>query len=252
MLGIVHVAFVIAVDADPVHVAADQHFLLADHGDVVFRLAGHHAAAAAGAGVQINRHAPLIALVFHFGVERERILLRIGLRKLRIFLVFVERRDADQVRALPSCCASASWPAPSGRRFCELRAPCRSTACERTNPARIKSHARSDAPGARAPIAEKHRHAFIRVPWHHPCRRDNRATLILQFDGVFALDSQALGRFRAQHGHGVPGELGQRLGQFLQPAVVCKAAVPDRVVGPKNNFESLRGGGRELLRQFRA
>ena len=35
----------------------------------------------------------------------------------------------------------------------------------------------------------------------------------------------------------VPGELGDRLGQFLQPAVVGEAAVVDRRVGPENHFQ---------------
>ncbi len=54
---------VIAVHADPVHLAAAQHLILADHRNVVLRLAGDHAGVAAGAGRQVDRHAPLIALV---------------------------------------------------------------------------------------------------------------------------------------------------------------------------------------------
>ncbi len=54
---------IITVDANPLHRAALGHLILADDGDVVLRLAGHHARVAARAGVQINRHAPLVLRV---------------------------------------------------------------------------------------------------------------------------------------------------------------------------------------------
>jgi len=37
------VALVVAVDADPVHLAAARYLVLADNRNVVLRLAGHHA-----------------------------------------------------------------------------------------------------------------------------------------------------------------------------------------------------------------
>ena len=61
--GLSIVAGEVAVDADPVHLAAAQHLLLADHGDVVLGLAGDHAGVAAGAGVEVDGHAPLLPLV---------------------------------------------------------------------------------------------------------------------------------------------------------------------------------------------
>ena len=53
----------IAVDADPVHLAPQKDLLLADDGDIVFRLAGRHARPAAGAGRQIDGHAPAVAIM---------------------------------------------------------------------------------------------------------------------------------------------------------------------------------------------
>ena len=52
---------VVAVDAQPVHLAAAQHLVLADDRDVVLRLAGDDAGVAADAGVEVDRHAPLVA-----------------------------------------------------------------------------------------------------------------------------------------------------------------------------------------------
>ena len=52
----------VAVQADPVHVAALEHLLAADDGDVVLGLASGHAGVAAGARVEVDRHAPLLEL----------------------------------------------------------------------------------------------------------------------------------------------------------------------------------------------
>ena len=49
----------VAVDANPVHLAIADDLLLADDRDVVLRLAGDHARGTAGAGAQVDRHAPL-------------------------------------------------------------------------------------------------------------------------------------------------------------------------------------------------
>src|SRR4051812_12232734 len=57
-LGVVEAAVVVAVDVDPLHLAAPGHLLLAHDRDVVLRLAGHDAGAAADAGIQVDRHPP--------------------------------------------------------------------------------------------------------------------------------------------------------------------------------------------------
>src|SRR5256714_10534234 len=65
------VAAVVAVNPQPVHLAAAHHLLFADHRDVVFGVAGDDAGRTADAGVNVNRHAPAIALrVFVFGIKR--------------------------------------------------------------------------------------------------------------------------------------------------------------------------------------
>ena len=48
---IIERAFVIAVDAKPVHLARPAYLRLSDDRDVVFGLASHHAGAAADAGI---------------------------------------------------------------------------------------------------------------------------------------------------------------------------------------------------------
>ena len=53
---------VVAVDADPVHLAAAPHLALADHRDVVLGHAGDDAGVAAGARVEVDGHPPLVTL----------------------------------------------------------------------------------------------------------------------------------------------------------------------------------------------
>ena len=51
---------VVAVQTDPVHLTTAQDLILADDRDVVLGLAGDNASVAADAGVQVDRHAPLV------------------------------------------------------------------------------------------------------------------------------------------------------------------------------------------------
>src|ERR1019366_2278389 len=48
------VALIIGIHANPVHGASAAHLVISHNGDIVFRLAGHHASAASGAGVEVD------------------------------------------------------------------------------------------------------------------------------------------------------------------------------------------------------
>jgi len=61
----------VAVQADPVHLSAFGHLLLADDRDIVLGLARHHAGVATDAGVQIDGHAPGMAGVLLLLPERD-------------------------------------------------------------------------------------------------------------------------------------------------------------------------------------
>src|SRR5205085_5683493 len=68
---------VVAIDADPVHLASRDYLLLAHRRNVVLRLAGDRAGVAADAGVEVDAHRPAIAFV---GPRRiERVLRRVAL-----------------------------------------------------------------------------------------------------------------------------------------------------------------------------
>ena len=53
-------ARVVAIDSNPMHGATMADLQFADDRDVVFRLAGNDTGAATGAGVEIDRHPPLL------------------------------------------------------------------------------------------------------------------------------------------------------------------------------------------------
>jgi hypothetical protein len=69
---------IVAVDAQPMHLTAAHHLLLAHDRNVVLRLARHDAGIAADARVKIDRHAPLMV-----AVEPRRLVHRIAPRNLR-------------------------------------------------------------------------------------------------------------------------------------------------------------------------
>ena len=56
----IRIVAVVAVDAHPEHLAATGHLILADDGDVVLALTGHHAGRTAHARLQVDDHAPLM------------------------------------------------------------------------------------------------------------------------------------------------------------------------------------------------
>ena len=94
------------------HLAAQEHLLPADDGDVVLGLAGHHARAAAGAGRQIDGHAPAVEIVgrhvglpcaSHFRPAVEAVLVEdrrgVGLLVAQrgVFSIFGQRSLVDQL-----------------------------------------------------------------------------------------------------------------------------------------------------------
>src|SRR5579863_4314028 len=99
-LGIIAVALVVGVDANPVHVAADDGLLFADDGDVVLRLAGQHAVVAAHTRVKVDRHAPGVVFFFVWIglVKREsgRGLWFFFGSEVWLLFIFLENRFADQ------------------------------------------------------------------------------------------------------------------------------------------------------------
>ena len=95
-LRVLFIAGEVTVHPHPVHLPAPRNLILADNRDVVFRLTGEQTGVAARAGVQIDRHAPLVLAVEpRVLVERfERRVMNGVLGKLRLFPIVLERRLA--------------------------------------------------------------------------------------------------------------------------------------------------------------
>ena len=222
-LGIVHIAAEVAIDAQPVHLAPRFDLFFADDRDVIFRLAGDDAGVTADTGVQVDAHAPGI---IPFGrIRIERGLFHLGITKRWVLLIIVQRPRVDQI-------------APLHREMVlrrrQLMAPARAlglqTAAEPGSPSQqrigVEARAAADLSGLGTPVAERDRDAVVSLP-----RQDQtalaRAARRFQRHEVTIVEAEPLCRRRANQRGIVPGQFGERLGQFLQPTVVVEFAVPE-------------------------
>ena len=60
---------IVAIDAQPMHLALALDLIFADHRDVVFRLTRDHAAVTSGAHRRINNHRPRVSFVVVFWIQ---------------------------------------------------------------------------------------------------------------------------------------------------------------------------------------
>ena len=89
-LRIIRASFIIAVDAQPMHLPAAGHFGLADDRNIVFRLACDDAGVAADAGVDVDGHAPGVTFIFESRIKRAlRFVMMLTLREVRLFAIFL-------------------------------------------------------------------------------------------------------------------------------------------------------------------
>ncbi len=82
----------------------------------------------------------------------------------------------------------------------------------------------------------------------NPYRAGDFLAVQLQFDNVFTFDLQALRHLGADEHGIVPGELGHRLGQFLQPAVVGELSVVDGGIAADVELDGVGGCGDRIWR----
>ena len=104
----------------------------------------------------------------------------------------------------------------------------------------VDANTRADFACARLPVSQKYRHRPVGLTGHDPRRKLDSASLITELDDVFILDSQPPRKARSEERGVAPGELGQGLGKFLQPAVVGPPAIADGRVGPEKDLEAFR------------
>ena len=251
--------FKITVDANPIHFAPAHHLIFANDGNVVLRLARHDASAAAVALGQINGHRPLVVLVvaelLKILVERQTIDRRFVffVRKIRIFLVFLERSRTDDFAAFHVVMilrASDRILVVGDSKLAAGRSP---QSVRRTHRVSVEPFVRTSFAGLHASVAERENHDVVRLPGNDPRRSSDFASG--EFDvynrgahlPVFAASGcdgaaniEAFRRRRAHQRSVVPGRFGRGLGEFLQPTIICKAPVVDCRIGPEDKFQFAR------------
>ena len=200
-------------------------------GNVVFGDARGHARRAAGAHGLIDGHAPRVAFVLVLGVHRHLGRRRVHhvLRELGLVAIRRQRPRADDRAAFHRMVALGRREQDRFAGPAHVAAGKRQGVC-RANRVAVVAHARADPARARAPVAEVHRDGTGDVTRLNECRPGHRAAAHRDRHVVAVADAERL-RGRRRHQHGVvPRQLRQRLGEFLQPAVVGEATVVDRRV----------------------
>ena len=220
--------------------------VLADDRDVVLGLAGDDARVAADAGVQVDRHAPRVALV----------LASLGyiVRPIERLVAPASRRTSGPARTLRAVGRLRTRFRPSmrpvilrrGERVAVARLRHRRRRRRTSERAVVRSvltskpDAVADAARALAAVAQMQRRSSRR---RVPAASQHRACAKC-LPPCFSSTTSPLTRFErgraraaADEQRGVvPGELRQRLGQLLQPAVVGVAAVVDTGIGPEDDL----------------
>src|SRR5262249_7593367 len=118
----------------------------------------------------------------------------------------------------------------------------------------VEAGAVTDLPGMRPAIAEMQRDALVRVAGQDPGRNSQGSPFVAELgdvgknSSVFSASrahsirqTEALGGFWTDEGGIVPGKLGQRLRQLLQPTGVGKAAVEKSRGGLERNLQRAFG-----------
>ncbi len=206
-----------------------EHLLLADHRDVVLRLTQAttqalqpmHDARSIG-------HAPGVAVVRLRRVQRH---VRAGLCSACSRSPGCSRHSASVARRTSG---------PAGHGVVVLRAgqlvggaglgelhPAAAPQAHRSGGSRQASKPTPlpTRPTLRAAVAEGHRDGVERLSGGHPDRCAQRAAVERELDDVVARQPEPLGRGGGDQHRVVPGELGERPRQLVQPAVVRELPV---------------------------
>ena len=236
-LGLLGIAREIAVDPDPVQLAAAGNLVLAHERDVVLALAGQHAGAATRAGVEVDGHAPLVlALVDWDCLDIGQLFLMVaaarGLRRQ-----VGERELANQVAALHRVVFLGRGQArpATGRR--DLQAGGDIRRLGGTQGIGVVANVLADVAACGPAVAESHADRVIGLAGEQHGRNFQAPAVKLQADHVAIDHAQLAGRLRAQQRGVAPGELGDRVRELLEPAVVGVAAVIDLGVALKDQLQ---------------
>ena len=101
----------------------------------------------------------------------------------------------------------------------------------------IEPDAAADAPCPFASVTERQAQRIIRHARLHPNRTADAPAVQRDFHQVAVLHAEFARRFAADEHGVVPSHLGDRIGQFLHPAVVRETAIIHLCVAEENDFE---------------
>ena len=231
----------VPVDPDPVHLAPLRDLDLADDRHVVLALARRHARVAADAGVQVDRHPPLVALIVG-------VLLPEG-EVMRVLLEDAEcagdslGRPGRAGRSAPPACALAvppgggdfdrssvrvdsrtmgrpsmlpwSWVAESGcvrPSLVSLTPLSKPGALGASDRERVEPDPRADPTRVRTAVAERQGDHAVRHAGEDPDGKLERAAGIVETDPILVRETERFGGLRAHERGVVPGQLGEGSG----------------------------------------
>ena len=203
------------------------HLVLADDRDVVLRLAGDHAGAAARADAQVDRHRPLIAAVLVLGKHR------VGGAPVRrgevgIAAVFLQcPAQGDRAIVRIEVLLGERQRITVGART-EVRSRDRVEVRPRTQRVGVHADPRSHLLLALPAVTEPDGRHAVSHSGRHQHRRAHGHRRRREVDDLFVLHAEDFRGGGAEERGVVPGELlhGRRL--FLQPGVVGEPPVVDR------------------------
>ena len=183
--GIGRIAFVIRINADPLHLPAALYLLFADDRDIVLRLARHRARLTSDAGIQVNGHAPGIIGIRHVPiflaivrVKRFRLswfILRfffgIFMSKPWGFYELFQVRNLHRLTFVHAEVTLGDGDVPVAIGHVDLGATANVLRCAGTNFVSIVTRARSNSSGASLAVAEEERHRIVGMAGLRPVRR---------------------------------------------------------------------------------
>ena len=239
----------VPVDPDPVHLALFRDLDLADNRHVVLALAGDHARVAADAGIQVDRHPPLMALIV--GVLREerkalRFVLedaeRAGPAASSFFgdrsSATVDSRTRGRPSMLPwSCVAESGYVRPT---LVSLRPLSNPGALDAPDLERVEPHVRSNPSRAPTAVAKREGQHAVCHAGQDKDRKLERAARVIETDQLLVRKTERLGGLRAHERGVVPRELGQGIRKLLQPPVVREPAVVKRRRRDEHDLQTTR------------
>src|SRR5215471_3904601 len=217
------------------HLASAHDLVFADDGDVVFRLAGDNAGVATVAAVEVDGHRPFVAVVGEFGLAVvEGKFLGRGLlefmNEIRILAVFVQSAGNQDVPAFHVEVVLRAGERVIITRFSDYAPRCiRGPESVRgTYGIGVEAFVRASVTGFLATIAKRQNHNVFGLTRQNPRGCGDLASGKRNINDVRE-DLTMLAAARRD----TVSELGDGLGQFLEPAVIRKAAIVNAGVGPE-------------------